>query len=75
MSCNDANELPDDDEDEVDDNDDGDEGHRICSNADVPITGRSSAPEDALSSGEYRKRSTSNDVTAEGMGINASMAT
>ena len=52
--------------------DDGDEGHRICSNADVPITGRSSVPEDAVSSaGEYRNRSTSNEVT--GVGIKASM--
>ena len=72
MSCNDAIELPDDVEDDVDDMDDGDDGHKICSKADVPITGRSSAPEDVLSSGgEYRKRSTSNEVT--GVGINASM--
>lgn len=72
MSCSDAIELPDDVEDDVDEMEDGDEGHRICSNADVPITGRSSVPEDALSSGgEYRNRSTSNEVT--GVGIKASM--
>ena len=59
-------------EDECDDIDDGEDGHKICSKADVPIIGRSSDPEDALSSGgEYRKRSTSNEVT--GVGINASM--
>ena len=57
------------DEDEIED---GDEGHKICSKADVPMIGRSSDPDDALSSGgEYRKRSTSIDVT--GAGIKASM--
>ena len=57
------------DEDEIED---GDEGHKICSKADVPMTGRSSDPDDALSSGgEYRKRSTSIDVT--GAGIKASI--
>ena len=72
ISCNDAIELLDDVEEDVDERDDGDEGHRICSNADVPITGRSSVPEDAVSSaGEYRNRSTSNEVT--GVGIKASM--
>ena len=55
-----------------DDIEDGDEGHKICSKADVPMIGRSSDPDDALSSGgEYRKRSTSIDVT--GAGIKASM--
>jgi hypothetical protein len=59
-------------EDDFDDIDDGEDGHKICSKADVPITGRSSDPDDAQSSGgEYRKRSTSNEVT--GAGINASM--
>ena len=57
---------------EEDEIEDGDEGHKICSKADVPMIGRSSDPDDALSSGgEYRKRSTSNDVT--GAGIKASM--
>ena len=68
----DDRELPEDVEDDFDDIDDGEDGHKICSKADVPITGRSSDPDDALSSGgEYRKRSTSNVVT--GAGINASM--
>ena len=72
MSCKDDRELPDDVEDDVDDIDDGEDGHKICSKADDPITGRSSDPEDSLScGGEYRKRSTSSDVT--GAGINASM--
>ena len=59
---------------EVDEDDieDGDDGHKICSKADVPMIGRSSDPEDALSSGgEYKKRSTSIEVT--GAGIKASM--
>lgn len=59
---------------DVDDDDieDGDDGHKICSKADVPMIGRSSDPEDALSSGgEYKKRSTSIEVT--GAGIKASM--
>ena len=59
---------------EVDEDDieDGDDGHKICSKADVPMIGRSSDPEDALSSGgEYKKRSTSIEVT--GAGIKAFM--
>ena len=72
VPVSDTPEVDDEDEDE-DDNDAGEDGHSICSRADVPITGRSSAPDDALSSGEYKKRSTStNDVT--GVGIRASMA-
>ena len=47
----DDRELPEDVEDDFDDIDDGEDGHKICSKADVPITGRSSDPEDALSSG------------------------
>ena len=55
-----------------DDIEDGDDGHKICSKADDPMIGRSSDPEDALSSGgEYKKRSTSIEVT--GAGIKASM--
>ena len=55
-----------------DDIEDGEDGHKICSKADVPIIGRSSDPDDALSSGgEYKKLSTSIDVT--GAGIKASM--
>ena len=58
MSCKDG-------DDEVVDIDEGDDGHKICSKADVPITGRSSDPEDDELSfgGEYRKRSTSSLVT------------
>ena len=55
-----------------DDIEEGDEGHKICSKADVPMIGRSSDPDDALSSGgEYKNCSTSIDVT--GAGIKASM--
>ena len=39
MSCKDG-------DDEVVDIDEGEDGHKICSKADVPITGRSSDPED-----------------------------